>query len=236
MNQPVSSLPTKIELTRPILNLMSDDQSWSRVELRDAVADALHLTPKQRAETVKSGGTRLHSRVSWALYQLKVSGAVEAAGPGKAKITAFGHQLLDEHPDQLTSADLEASPQNLDDASTIDEDSENLPVFWFVGAVFGDQQGDEAYDHTDQFRAEGRWHAGTPHKYAEQILTMKPGDRIAIKAAFTRKHGLPFGCHPRDAVERSAERLISVVEVIERCNDVSSWIAAAADLLHELRD
>ncbi|MDV7101998.1 AAA family ATPase [Gordonia amicalis] len=199
MNQLVSSLPTKIELTRPILDLMSDDQPWSRVELRDALADALYLTPEQRAETVKSGGTRLHSRVSWALYQLKVSGAVDAAGPGKAKITAFGHQLLDEHPEQLTAADLEVSAQYLDDSSTVDDDSENLPVFWFVGAVFGDQLGDEAYDHTDQFRAEGRWHAGAPHKYAEQILTMKPGDRIAIKAAFTRKHGLPFDINGKTA-------------------------------------
>lgn len=207
MTQPVSSLPTKFELTRPILDLMSDDQSWSRSELRDALADALHLTPEQRAETVKSGGTRIHSRVSWALYHLKVSGAVEAAGPGKARITAFGHQLLDEHPEQLTSADLEASPQSLDDASTIRDDSENLPVYWFVGAVFGDEPGDEAYDHTDQFRSQGRWHAGRPHKYADQILTMKPGDRIAIKAAFTRKHGLPFDINGKTASAMSIKAI-----------------------------
>lgn len=200
MTQPVSSLPTKFEMTRPLLELMGDDQPWARARLRDAVADVLELTPDQRAETVKSGSTRLEVRVSWALYELKRAGAIVAAGTGQTKITPFGHQLLSKSPGEWTENDLEVSPQYLDDSSTSpDGEVENLPVHWFVGAVFGDQYGDEAYDHTEKFRAEGRWQAGRPHKYAEQILTMKPGDRIAIKAAFTRKHDLPFDINGKTA-------------------------------------
>ncbi|OUC80092.1 AAA family ATPase [Gordonia lacunae] len=206
MTQPVSPFPTKSELTRPLLELMSNDQTWSRAELKDSVADAFRLPPKLRDETVKSGGTRLETRVSWALHNLKLSGAVEATGPGRTHITSYGHQLLSEHPERLTSADLEASPQYLDDSSAADDD-ENLPVCWFVGAVFGNAPGDEAYDHTDQFRTQGRWHAGGPHKYAEQILTMKPGDRIAIKAAFTRKHGLPFDINGKTASVMSVKAI-----------------------------
>lgn len=68
MTQLVSPFPTKSELTRPLLELMSNDQTWSRAELKDSVADAFRLPPKLRDETVKSGGTRLETRVSWALH------------------------------------------------------------------------------------------------------------------------------------------------------------------------
>ncbi|MGV9709342.1 AAA family ATPase [Gordonia sp. NPDC003424] len=193
MSQPISSLPTKIELSRPLLQLMSDDQSWSRAALRDAVADVLDLSPDQFAETVKSGGTRLETRVSWALHDLKRAGAVAPVGPGQTQITSYGHQLLVEHTDQLTRADLEASPEYLDSSSDVSEDdSESLPVYWFVGSVFGDHEGDEPYDHVAQFLDDRLWRAGRPHNYGDQIKTMKPGDRIAIKAAFTRKKDLPF--------------------------------------------
>ncbi|MGC5256050.1 AAA family ATPase [Gordonia sp. DT218] len=200
MSQPVSSLPTKFELTRPLLALMGDEQIWSRAALIKALADALQLTPEQRAETVKSGSKRLDARVSWALHYLKLSGAIEATEPGRTTITSYGHQLLVEHPDRLTQDNLEESPQYLDDSSTPPvDDSEDLPVSWFVGAVFGDEPGDEAYDHTGHFRTQGRWSAGTPHKYAEQIKSMKAGDRIAIKTAFTRKHDLPFDINGKTA-------------------------------------
>ncbi|GAB91413.1 AAA family ATPase, partial [Gordonia rhizosphera] len=200
MTQPGPTFPTKFELTRPLLDLMTDDQIWARSDLREVMADVLQLTPQQRAETVKSGSTRLDVRVSWALYYLNRTGAVEPAGTGRTKITAYGHQLLVEHPDQLSQADLEASAQYLDDtASSSGEDSEKLPVCWFVGAVFSDRPGAEVFDHTELFRAEGRWQAGRPHRYSDQILAMKPGDRIAIKAAFTRKHDLPFDINGKTA-------------------------------------
>ncbi|WP_423201577.1 winged helix-turn-helix domain-containing protein [Gordonia hongkongensis] len=190
MTQPVSPFPTKSELTRPLLELMSNDQTWSRAELKDAVADAFRLPPKVRAETVKSGGTRLETRVSWALRNLKLSGAVEATGPGRTHITSYGHQVLSEHPERLTSADLEASPQYLDDSSAADDD-ENLPVCWFVGAVFGDAPGDEAYDHTDQFRTQG----------SVRRSQAFPRSRFQLYAYVQSQHG-------KDALSTTAEGVL----------------------------
>ena len=63
---------------------------------------------------------------------------------------------------------------------------EQRPV-WFVGALYDGQ-----YDQTPRFLAEGCWENGHSDRYIEDVKSILPGDRIAIKAAYTRKHGLPF--------------------------------------------
>ena len=53
---------------------------------------------------------------------------------------------------------------------------------------------------TERFVRDGVWDAyvGTPSRYAGLVNSMQPGDRIAIKAAFTRKDNLPFDCQGKD--------------------------------------
>ena len=59
---------------------------------------------------------------------------------------------------------------------------------WFVGASFGGNE-----DQTQRFLTEGIWELRNPtDKESAQVKSMKSGDRIAIKAAYTRKHDLPF--------------------------------------------
>jgi len=58
---------------------------------------------------------------------------------------------------------------------------------WFVGASYGGTK-----DQTDRFIADGIWKNGYKDKYHDLVLSMRPGDRIAIKASYTRKHDLPF--------------------------------------------
>lgn len=61
-------------------------------------------------------------------------------------------------------------------------------VAWFVGASFGASD-----DQTQRFLKEGIWEVRLPtDKEKALVRSMKAGDRIAIKAAYTRKHGLPF--------------------------------------------
>ncbi|HCP77325.1 MAG TPA: AAA family ATPase, partial [Pusillimonas sp.] len=60
--------------------------------------------------------------------------------------------------------------------------------YWFVGAMWGDGEGDQ----TSRFLKEGIWQNGYEEKFTQQVRAIKPGDRIAIKAAFARKHGTPF--------------------------------------------
>ncbi|MGK0472314.1 MAG: 5-methylcytosine-specific restriction protein B [Candidatus Azotimanducaceae bacterium] len=60
--------------------------------------------------------------------------------------------------------------------------------YWFVGASYGKQ----SKDQTDRFLAEGIWQNGYENKYLEIVRSIQPGDRIAIKSAYVRKHNLPF--------------------------------------------
>lgn len=60
--------------------------------------------------------------------------------------------------------------------------------YWFVGASYGRRD-----DQVERFLAEGTWDIDSPSdRNREQVLRMQPGDRIAIKATYVRKNGLPF--------------------------------------------
>ena len=68
----------------------------------------------------------------------------------------------------------------------IRESSEQRPC-WFVGASYG-----RTDDQTERFLKESIWENGYHDRHLDQVKSMRPGDRIAIKAAFTQKHNLPF--------------------------------------------
>ena len=59
---------------------------------------------------------------------------------------------------------------------------------WFVGAAFGGTD-----DQTPRFLQEGIWELRNPtEKESALVKSMAPGDRIAIKSTYVRKHNLPF--------------------------------------------
>ena len=58
---------------------------------------------------------------------------------------------------------------------------------WFVGATF-----DGTNDQLPRFLTDGIWENGYEDKHLDVVRSMRPGDRIAIKASYTRKNGLPF--------------------------------------------
>ena len=59
--------------------------------------------------------------------------------------------------------------------------------YWFVGASWG-----EDGDQTSRFLEEGIWENGYDDRYLDEVRSMQMGERIAIKATYTRRHGLPF--------------------------------------------
>ncbi|MCL4552294.1 MAG: AAA family ATPase [Candidatus Marsarchaeota archaeon] len=58
---------------------------------------------------------------------------------------------------------------------------------WFVGASYGGTE-----DQTPRFLSEGIWENGYENEYLDLVRSMNPGDLIAIKSSYTRKHNLPF--------------------------------------------
>lgn len=70
---------------------------------------------------------------------------------------------------------------------TTNATSSGAPV-WFVGANFGGSD-----DQSERFINEGIWEIRNPtEREIALVRSMKPGERIAIKAAYVRKHGLSF--------------------------------------------
>ena len=71
------------------------------------------------------------------------------------------------------------------------DDKEPIPYAWYVGATGNDENGDWG-DFSDRYITEGCWENGWDDKFVDDVNSMKVGDRIAIKAAYTKKNGLPF--------------------------------------------
>jgi 5-methylcytosine-specific restriction enzyme B len=61
--------------------------------------------------------------------------------------------------------------------------------YWFVGAYWSDR---DPQDQTKRFLEEGIWQNGYEDEYQNLVNSMRVGERIAIKAVGTQKHGLPF--------------------------------------------
>ena len=60
--------------------------------------------------------------------------------------------------------------------------------FWFLGAAFG-----RIDDQLDRFLQGNFWEISEPSdRHRAQVLSMEPGQRIAIKSTYTKKQGLPF--------------------------------------------
>ena len=58
---------------------------------------------------------------------------------------------------------------------------------WFVGANWNGTD-----DQTSRFLEEGLWENGYEDRFLDDVRSMRPGDRIAIKSTYTRKADLPF--------------------------------------------
>lgn len=84
-------------------------------------------------------------------------------------------------------------------------------VTWFVGASYGGTD-----DQTPRFLSEGIWENGYEDKFLDMVRSMRPGERIAIKSSYTRKHGLPFDSRGRTV---SVMGIKAIGTITENLND-----------------
>lgn len=82
--------------------------------------------------------------------------------------------------------------------------SETRPC-WFVGASWDDE------DQTQRFIDEGIWENGYDDKYLQDVKSIKPGDRIAIKSTYTRKNNLPFSNRGNNTASVMGIKAVGVV-------------------------
>ena len=121
-----------------------------------------------------------------------------APAPGGDEGSHYEHALgfLDELVRRARESGLERPKDRLEAQSVLfavaggrgaaPEARDDRPC-WFVGATF-----DRSDDQTDRFLRDGIWENGYDDRYLDSVKSIEPGDRIAIKATYTKKRGLPF--------------------------------------------
>ncbi len=111
------------------------------------------------------------------------------------------------------------------DSADNEEDDETS--YWFAGAVW-----DKTDDQMPRFLAEGIWENGYDDQFSDLVRRMKLGDRIAIKASFVQKRGLPFDVGGKSV---SVMRIRATGTILENLND-GKKVSVAWDPPFEPRD
>jgi len=178
-------------------------QLGGTAETKQVYALVRQLTDVPEAETngvTKGGQSKYENKIGWVRFYLSKAGMLVSKKRGVWALTAKGREThLDPETSLALFKEVQARFKGTEDAS---EDEDSVPKmgddtglfddpnrrFWFVGAVWGDGGGDQ----TERFVEEGVWQNGSDDRYSEYVDRMQVGDRIAIKASFTQKYGLPF--------------------------------------------
>jgi len=138
--------------------------------------------------------TIFENQVHWARFYLAKAGLVSSPKRGLWGLTLVGRET---HLTPESAWDLYVRIRDVNRPGSEDEGTrpapdmnppENGPSYWFAGAVWNGTE-----DQTERFRADGVWINGyEEERFSDLVARMKPGDRIAIKSSFVRKHRLPF--------------------------------------------
>lgn len=192
--------PKFVQYFAPVLDaLRSLGGAGKPKEVMAKVQDLVDVSQEEMTATNKGGQSKYENKVAWARFYLVKAGLIDGKQHGLWALTPEGRETHLDHESALVL--FKGVQSRFRDASSDEDEEGPAPEgelvadlfddpnrqFWFVGAVWG---GDD--DQTDRFLSEGIWQNGYDEKFSDHVKRMKPGDRVAIKASFVRKYGLPF--------------------------------------------
>lgn len=172
-------------------------------EVLALVQDLAKVPEAELRETNKNGQSKYENKIGWSRFYLAKAGLIDSKRRGVWSLTPIGRETTLDHAASMAlfkdvrtrfrgADDEEEDAPAPDDGRTDDLFNDPERRFWFVGALW---KGTE--DQTERFVTEGIWQNGYRDKFTEHVQLMKPGDRIAIKASFVQKYGLPFENHEK---------------------------------------
>lgn len=92
----------------PVLRCISDGKEHARKDIRQQIANMLHLTDDDLAEKLPSGNqSTFDNRVGWAMTYLKKSGLLVTPQRGVVQITSRGKDVLLKKPEKIDMKFLE---------------------------------------------------------------------------------------------------------------------------------
>ena len=174
------------------------------VDVIDRLRADPRFTAEDRERITAGGSSSFANKAGWARLYLTKGGFLASPKRGIWRLTEKGASF-DPTPtgvatlfDTVRETQGWTSPEE-DAAAPEEEGTANPPVYrsdvpkmpedaayWFAGASWDD------VDQTERFLAEGVWENGYDDQFSDLVRDMRPGEKIAIKASFVQKKGLPF--------------------------------------------
>lgn len=168
-----------------------DGQATPR-QVYEHIAQHEGLAAQDLAQVNQNGRPTFENRAAWARFYMTKAGWMYTLKRGVWALTDQGKQAAELTNEQAAEMFKSVATQRKGHEEEIDAPEDHVQPentqHWFVGAMWGDGEGDQM----PRFLKEGIWQNGYEDRFAKQVHSMKPGDRIAIKASFARKHGAPF--------------------------------------------
>lgn len=189
----IEGVPQFVSYFAPVHRAMKKlDAQATPKQVYAHIAQHEGLTSEELAQVNQNGHPTFQNRAAWARFYLTKAGWMYAPKRGVWALTEQGKQASEITEAQAVAMFKSVATQLKGHEEEVDAPEDHVQPdstqYWFVGAMWGDGKGDQM----SRFLQEGIWKNGYEDKFAEQVRAMKPGDRIAIKATFARKHGAPF--------------------------------------------
>jgi 5-methylcytosine-specific restriction enzyme B len=195
--KPRAGGPRFVQYFTPVLDALRVNGGEAKPETVFAwIKEHLEIPTDEIDAINKSGQSKFENKVAWARFYLSKAGLIDGKKRGTWALTPEGEKAELDHAAALeifrgvqarfktAGNEDETAPEPMSGHDLFADPNRR---FWFVGAVWSGTD-----DQTERFMSEGIWQNGYDDKFAAHVARMRPGDRIAIKAAFVQKYKLPF--------------------------------------------
>lgn len=193
----IDGVPQFVSYFAPLIEIMRDLGGQARPRQVFDELISRHQIPQDFLNlTNKNGGSKFENRVHFARFYLFKAGLMHSPKRGTWALTDAGwavEMTPEKSAEIFQMAQTEMKGDEDDAVAPREEPALEAVSYWFVGAVW------DGVDQTERFLQEQIWQNGYGDKFLDLVKQMKPGDRIAIKSSFTRKHDVPFQNHGRAA-------------------------------------
>ena len=142
------AVPKFDELTKPLLGVIKDGESYTIKDVTTMLAQRLSLSSTDLTEMLPSGRqTVFKNRVGWAKTYLLKAGLIESPARATIRITDAGKKVVNDNPDKIDTKYLEQFPAFVDFTSaTVQSDNDSpAPSNPQSSALTPDDQLEDAY-------------------------------------------------------------------------------------------